>query len=150
MKLEDYKVGMKLRGWSGTIWQVAYISKFVDSVDCIVVSGKDGWRKGDGTAWDMDEFSKNDIVVTRKSRIGKQLYIATTKGGMTQKGLANQLNKGKRLDYFGNSPTHALSNWENKHGKQLDIDNGIMWKLVPFEIRKDKRNGRYRIGREIK
>jgi len=150
MKREDYKVGMKLRGWSGTIWQVTYISKFVDSVDCIVVSGKDGWRKGDVTAWDMDEFSKNDIVVTRKSRIGKQLYIATTKGGMTQKGLANQLNKGKRLDYFGNSPTHALSHWENKHGKQLDINNGIMWKLVPFEIRKDKRNGRYRIGREIK
>src|SRR5574343_15879 len=99
----------------------------------------------------MSEFSQKDIVGPRKASSGnKQLYIATTKGGMTHKGLANQLNKGKRLDYFGNSPTHALSNWENKHGKQLDIDNGIMWKLVPFEIRKDKRNGRYRIGREIK
>lgn len=150
MKREDFKVGMKLRGKSGSIWQVVYVCRVVDLVDCVVISGKGVWKKGDTMDWPMSEFSKDDIIVPRKNRTGKQLYIATTKGGMTQKGLANQLNKGKRLDYFGNSPTHALSNWENKYGKQMDIDNGIMWKLVPFEIRKDKRNGRYRIGREIK
>lgn len=152
MNRSDYKVGMKLRGKSGTIWRVVYVGQSVDRVDCIVVIGKGVWTRGRLASWDFDEFNKSDIVRPRKSNSTKhkQLYIATTKGGMTEKGLANQLNRGKRLDYFGNSPTHALSNWENKHGKQLDIDNGIMWKLVPFEIRKDKRNGRYRIGREIK
>lgn len=111
MNRSDYKVGMNLRGGSGTIWRVVYVGQTLDNVDCVVVSGKGGWRRGELRSWHFDKFTKSDIVRPRKSTGNKHLYIATTKGGMTQKGLANQLNKGKRLDYFGNSPTHALSNW---------------------------------------
>jgi hypothetical protein len=78
----------------------------------------------------------------------KDLYLVTTKGGVTHKGIASVVNR-RKLDTFGNSPTHALSVWEDKHGKKLDINKAVVWKMVPFQVRKQA-NGRYRVGREIK
>jgi hypothetical protein len=85
---------------------------------------------------------------TKKSFSKRPMYFVASKNGMTHKGLASKVNE-RKVDTFGNSITQALSKWEDKYGRKIDLKEAVVFKLVPHTIRLDKRNGRARIGSEI-
>lgn len=77
------------------------------------------------------------------------LFLAASKDGMTFKGLANQVNA-RKIDTFGVNATQALSRYEDRFGKKLDPNEAVVFKLVPYTVRIDKKNGRMRIGHQIR
>lgn len=84
----------------------------------------------------------------KQRKSSKSLYLASDAKGVTIKGLVNVINN-RKVDTFGNSPLQALSKYEDKYGRKLTQENGVIWKLVPYKMRQDK-NGKVRVGREIK
>lgn len=77
------------------------------------------------------------------------LYGVSTKGGLTFKGFANKVMERGGV-VVGNTPLHALSNYEDRHGKKLSTKNAVIWKLTPYTLQVDGKNNKYRIGKEIK
>lgn len=108
-------------------------------------------------SWLNDRFevisTKTKTKTTRnrplKKGERKPLFLVASRDGMTHKGLANMVNK-RKVDTLGNSVTHALSKYEDKYGKKIDLKEAVVFRLVPYTVRTDKKNGRARIGSEIK
>lgn len=95
-------------------------------------------------------FLSNEMTIIKKNKKKKNtehrpLYVVATKNGMTHKGLASRINQ-KGVNTFGNSVLHALSKWEDKFGGKIDLNEALVFKLVPYKIRIDKRNNKPRLG----
>lgn len=85
----------------------------------------------------------------KKNYKNRPLYLAASKNGMTHKGIASKLNE-RNVNTFGNSVLQALSKYEDRFGKKLDLKDALMFKLVPHTVRTDKKTGKPRIGSEVK
>ena len=109
----------------------------------------DGWE----VISEPTEKSIAPIKKSKKNKIKKftkrPLYFVSSRNGMTHKGIVPAINK-KGISRFGNSVTQALSKYEDQYGKKIDLNEAIVFKLIPHGIRTDKSTGKYRIGREIK
>ena len=96
---------------------------------------------------------KAEPVKTKKNRKrsykNRPLYLVASKNGMTHKGIASKVNE-RKVFQFGNSVTQALSKYEDRFGKKIDLKDALVFKLVPNTIRWDKRRNKARIGSEVK
>jgi hypothetical protein len=92
----------------------------------------------------------SEMTIIKKNKRKKNtdyrpLYVVATKNGLTHKGIASKLNE-RGVNTFGNSVLHALSKWEDKFGGKIDLNEALVFKLVPHRIRLDKRNNKPRLG----
>jgi hypothetical protein len=148
---------------SGTNTKFEVIGHTKEGLNLLKVVSSTGYWKGQegrdvsylgGFYLDKGSGFSNVVTPPKKTKnktkgAKRPLFLVATKNGMTHKGLASLVNK-RKVDTFGNSVTHALSKWEDKFGDKIPLEDAVVFKLVPHTVRIDGKNGRARLGKEIK